>query len=412
MNRKFGILIAGGGMVGLTAALLLGRGEARERLDITLVDAGQKPSFSPDDEVSLRVSAIATGTASLLDQAGVWNAIAQARACPYRDMRVWDATGSEEGPETLRFDAAGFAVPQLGYIVENVLVQHALLEALGDSGVSIRYETRIRSVQKSGSRYAVEYGDGESAIPELIIAADGASSFVRNSAGITVKSRKYAQSAFVTHLQAERSHRHTAWQRFLADGPVALLPLADGRVSTVWTTTPAQAEALCAAPDDEVSASLTEATDRVLGKLSLAGPRGSFPLKSQHAERYVLAGLALAGDAAHTVHPLAGQGANLGLADAGCLAETIGAALAAGEHPGDLPALRRYERARTVANQTMLNVVDGLNRLFSNESTPLARVRGIGMALFNKSGPIREHAVEVALGIRGRRSGRGRDYVN
>ncbi len=400
MNREFDILIAGGGMVGLTIALSLLQGDANDQLRITVVDAGKKPSFSPGQEVSLRVSAIASGTASLLARLGAWDSIAEMRVCPYRDMKVWDAMGSVEGPETLRFDAADFAVPQLGFIVENVLIQDALLSLFDAANVSINFETPIRSVQKCGDRYVVEYGSGETMSPELLIGADGAASFVRNSAGITVRSWQFPQTAFVTHLQPELNHRNTAWQRFLANGPVALLPLHDGRVSTVWTTTPQQAEVLSNATDDQMAALLTDATDGVLGNLSASGPRGSFPLKSQHADRYVLDGLALVGDAAHAVHPLAGQGANLGLADARVLAAVIAEALAAGEHPGDLPILRRYERARKVANKSMLHFINGLNRLFSNESTPLARLRGAGMALFNRSGPIKEYAVQVALGIR------------
>jgi 2-octaprenylphenol hydroxylase len=400
MNREFDILIGGGGMVGLTIARLLAQGDAHEQLNITVVDAGKRPSFSPDQDVSLRVSAIASGTASLLDRAGAWERIAGTRACPYRDMKVWDATGSVEGPETLRFDAAEFAVPELGFIVENALIQDALLAVLDSTRVSINYETRIKSVKKCGERYVVEYGSGETMTPELLIGADGASSFIRNSACITVKSWKFSQSAFVTHLQPESSHRNTAWQRFLKNGPVALLPLSDGRVSTVWTTTPEQAEELSKMPEEQMAALLTDATDSVLGRLTASGPRGSFPLRSQHADRYVLEGLALAGDAAHAVHPLAGQGVNLGLADVSVLADVIAGALAAGEHPGDLPVLRRYERARKIANKSMQHFIDGLNRLFSNESKPLARLRGAGMALFNKSGPIREYAVQVALGLK------------
>jgi len=401
MNREFDILIGGGGMVGLTIALLLAQGDAHDQLRITVVDAGKRPSFSPDQDVSLRVSAIASGTASLLARMGIWDRITDARGCPFRDMIVWDAMGSAEGPETLRFDAAEFAVPELGFIIENILIQDALLAALDATNVSINYETRIKSVKKSGERYVVEYGSGETMTPELLIGADGASSFIRNSACITVKTWKYSQTAFVTHLQPELSHRNTAWQRFLKNGPVALLPLSDGRVSTVWTTTPEQAEELSTVPEEQMAALLTDATDGVLGNLTASGPRGSFPLKSQHAHRYVLEGLALLGDAAHAVHPLAGQGANLGMADARVLADVLAGALAAGEHPGDLPMLRRYERARKIANKSMLHFIDALNRLFSNESTALARLRGAGMALFNKSGPIKEYAVQVALGIRG-----------
>ena len=400
MKREFDVLIAGAGMVGLTVALLLARGDTNDQLNISVVDAGVVPEFTPGQDVSLRVSAISSGTASLLARIGAWNAIADARACPFRDMVVWDASGSVEGPETLRFEAAEFAVSQLGYIVENILLQDSLLAALDSTNVCMNFATAVKSVKKCEDRYIVEYGDGKTMTPELLIGADGASSLVRNSAAITVKTWKYTQSAFVTHLQPATSHRNTAWQRFHTDGPVALLPLDDGRVSTVWTTTPEQAEMLLEAPDPQLESLLTEATDNVLGRLMAAGPRASFPLKSQHADRYVLEGLALVGDAAHAVHPLAGQGANLGLADAEALAHVIGEALAANEHPGDLPILRRYERERKTANKTMLHFIDGLNRLFSNDSTPLARLRGSGMALFNRSGPIREHAVRVALGIR------------
>lgn len=400
MKRDFDILIVGGGMIGLATALSLAVNDSNGQLRISIIDAGKRPSFSPDEDVSLRVSAIASGTTSLLASLGAWSAIANSRACPYRDMRVWDAPGSVDGPESLHFDAAEFAVPQLGFIVENTLIQDALLAILDKTNVEIQYETPIRTLKKCASRYVVEYGDGETTTPEILIGADGASSFVRNSVGITVRSWKYPQAAFVTHLKPAKSHRNTAWQRFLPNGPVALLPLSDGRVSTVWTTTPEQSEELLNASGEQVAALLTDATDGVLGQLDAAGPSGSFPLKSQHANRYVLQGLALAGDAAHAVHPLAGQGANLGLADAKELAAVISQAVKAGEHPGDLPVLRRYERGRKVANKTMLHFIHGLNRLFSNESTPLARLRGAGMALFNKSGPIREFAVQVALGIK------------
>ena len=400
MKHEFDILVAGAGMVGLTIALLLAQGATSDQLNISLIDAGGKPEFTPGQDVSLRVSAISSGTASLLARIGAWSAIADTRLCPFRDMAVWDASGSVEGPETLHFEAAEFAVPQLGYIVENILLQASLLAELDATNVSMNFATPVNSVKKCGHRYVVEYGEGKTMRPELIIAADGAASSVRNSAGITVKAWKYTQSAFVTHLQPESSHRNTAWQRFDTNGPVALLPLDDGRVSTVWTTTPEQADILSNAPDQQMESLLTKATDSVLGMLTAAGPRASFPLKSQHADRYVLDGLALVGDAAHAVHPLAGQGANLGLADAEALAHVIGEALAANEHPGDLPILRRYERDRMAANKTMLHFIDGLNRLFSNDSMPLARLRGTGMALFNRSGPIREHAVRVALGIR------------
>ena len=400
MKHQFDIVIVGAGMVGLTLANLLAQSEQCGNLSITVIDAGKKPTFVPGSDVSLRVSAIASGSAELFAQIGVWDEIVSTRACPYQEMRVWDAAGNVEGPETLRFDAAEFAVPQLGFIVENVLIQVALLNNLQSSDVSVEFETPITSLNKVGERFEVELGNKTKLKPDLLIGADGAASFVRSNAGIGATSWLYSQTAFVTHLQPEQSHRNTAWQRFLKTGPVGLLPLADGRVSTVWSTTAAQAAEALKASDEQLSALLTEATDNVLGQLKPTGPRGSFPLKAQHADHYVLAGLALVGDAAHAVHPLAGQGANLGLADAETLASVISDALAANENPGDLPLLRNYERARKGANKTMLHFIDGLNRLFSNDSTSLARLRGTGMRLFNSSGPLRARAVQVALGIR------------
>lgn len=400
MKRQFDIVIVGAGMVGLTLANLLAQSERHDALNILLIDAGKKPAFAADRDVSLRVSAIASGSTELLARIGVWDDIVNTRACPYRNMRVWDAPGNVEGPETLCFDAAEFAIPQLGFIVENVLIQGALLKHLESSAVTVRFETPITSLNKVGDRYEVELAGGELLASDLLIGADGAASFVRTSAAIGITAWQYSQTAFVTHLQPEKSHCNTAWQRFLKTGPIGLLPLIDGRVSTVWSTTAAQAAAALDASDEQLQVMLTNATDNVLGKLTPSGPRGSFPLKAQHADQYVLPGLALVGDAAHAVHPLAGQGANLGLADAETLVSVITAALAANENPGDLPTLRKYERARKGANQTMLHFIDGLNRLFSNDSTSLARLRGTGMRLFNRSGPIRERAVQVALGIR------------
>jgi len=400
VKHQFDIVIVGAGMVGLTLANLLAQNEQCDNLNITVVDAGKKPAFAADADVSLRVSAIASGSAELFARLGVWDEIVNARACPYQDMRVWDAAGNVEGPETLCFDAAEFAVPQLGFIVENVLIQVALLNKLETSAVAIKFETPITSMNKVGERFEVELADGQKLEPDLLIGADGAASFVRKNAGIGITSWLYSQSAFVTHLQPEISHRNTAWQRFLRTGPVGLLPLADGRVSTVWSTTAGQATEALNASDEQLQVMLTEATDNVLGKLQPSGPRGSFPLKAQHADHYVLAGLALVGDAAHAVHPLAGQGANLGLADAETLATAIADALNANENPGDLPLLRNYERARKGANNTMLHFIDAINRLFSNDSTSLARLRGTGMRIFNSSGPLRAHAVQVALGIR------------
>jgi 2-octaprenylphenol hydroxylase len=397
MNRSHDIVIVGAGMVGLAAANLMAN---NRQLRITVIDAGSRPAFDPGEDYALRVSAIAPGSVDILDKTGAWKQIAATRVSPYRDMKVWDAAGNVEGPETLTFDAAEFAVPQLGFIVENRLIRHALLNRLEQTPANIRFDSPITAVARDGHRFTVELESGERLEPELLVGADGARSLVRGNAGIAVTSWPHAQKAFVTCLSPELDHRHTAWQRFLEDGPIGLLPLADGRVSIVWSTTPDKAEEAQAMTDAELTELLTRITDGVLGELTPAGPRGAFPLQSQHAAEYVQDGLALVGDAAHTVHPLAGQGVNLGFADAFELANVVKAALDADENPGDLPSLRKYERARRGANRTMLRFVDGLNKLFSNDSTPLSRLRGVGMYLFNHSGPIRSRAVQTALGIR------------
>lgn len=399
MNRPLDIVIVGAGITGLAVAVLLAQSRYRNRIRVTIVDAGKKPVFDKAEDVSLRVSAIASGSAEFFSSIDVWQEIVSERACPYRDMRVWDSLGYAEGPDALRFEAAEFAVSELGFIVENSLIQHALLQKLDAMNQAVSFETPIRDIAPSDHRFSVGFADGSTLTADLIVGADGAGSFVRKSADISIDAWAYPQSAFVTHLRPEKSHKHTAWQRFLRSGPVALLPLADGRVSVVWSTTPEQADQAIAASDDDLAEMLGDATDRVLGRLVPEGPRGSFPLKAQHAGRYVLPGLALIGDAAHAVHPLAGQGANLGLADAAKLVSVIDEAIGNDEHPGDLRVLRRYERARKGANQTMLYFIDSLNRLFSSESDSVAKLRGSGMRLFNLSGPIRDRAVQVALGL-------------
>jgi 2-octaprenylphenol hydroxylase len=381
VNRRYDILIVGGGITGLTAAALLAQGGHAEELNITLADAGPRVRHNVSDDVALRVSAIATGSAELLESIGAWQHVVDTRACAYEQMRVWDESSIASSSAALRFEAAEFAVKQLGFIVENVLIQHSLLNVLDQLDVTLDFETKVESLDA-----------------DLVIGADGARSFVRESAGIRTRDFPYGQMAFVTHLRPEKPHCATAWQRFLGDGPLGMLPLADGRISVVWSTTAESAERAMAASDEELGAMLAEASDYVLGELEVAGPRGAFPLVARHAEHYVQRGLALIGDAAHTIHPLAGQGANLGLQDAARLAATINDALENGEHPGDKPVLRRYERARKGENATMMHFMTGLNRLFASDSSLVREIRVLGMRLFNRSGPIRDRVVKVALG--------------
>ena len=398
MKQRYDVVIVGGGMTGLTAAALLSHGSCADALRITVVDAAARPRFDPAADVALRVSAIAAGSADLFDSIGAWDRILGTRACPYEHMRVWDGADDPDAPSTLRFDADEFAIRQLGFIVENLLIQDSILRVLDRTDVSLRFDAPIQAIDGNGQSYRLWLEDGRELEADLLVGADGARSFVRESAGIAVMRRPYAQTAFVTHLQPQQPHGATARQRFLEDGPLGMLPLADGRISVVWSTTPEIARQAMNADEAELGALLTEASDEVLGELTAAGPRGTFPLCAQHARNYVLPRLALIGDAAHAVHPLAGQGANLGLADASALSTVIEEAIRKGEHPGDRPVLRRYERARKGANATMLHLMTGLNQLFAATSPTLGELRRAGMRLFNVSGPLRERAVRVALG--------------
>ncbi len=400
MNKQFDVVIVGAGVTGLTVAALLAQSEHSDRLRVKIIDAAPRPCHRMEDDVALRVSAIATGTAELLDSIGAWSHVSTTRVSAYECMRVWDESGTVDGAATLRFDAAEFAVPQLGFIVENVLMQHAILEVLDNTETELVFDSPISSLQQNGQRYRVELQSGRLLDADLVIGADGTRSFVRESVGIKTRDFRYGQTAFVTHLRPEKPHRYTAWQRFLQDGPLGILPLRDGRVSVVWSTHEALADRVVAASDEDLGEILSDASDFVLGELKVAGPRGAFPLCARHAQQYVMPGVALIGDAAHAVHPLAGQGANLGLQDAAALARVISQALGSGEHPGDRPVLRRYERARKGENATMLHFITGLNRLFATNSALIRELRVTGMRLFNYSGPIRDHAVRVALGVR------------
>ena len=393
MERRCDIAVVGAGMVGATLAALL----ARSGLSVALIEAAPPRLDWPEGSVDLRVSALTAASERILSDVGAWPRIVDLGVSPFHEMHVWDA----EGPGEIHFDSAGLGEPRLGHIVENRVLVRALVEGLRESeGVKLHF-ARLERLACGEDEVRLGLSDGAEIVSRLVVGADGASSRARVLGGIEVRGWDYDQRAVVTTVATELPHRRTAWQRFLPDGPLAFLPLRDGRCSIVWSTAPAHAESLLAADDAAFLDELTRAFDARLGRVLECGPRAAFPLRLQHAPRYVAPRLALIGDAAHTIHPLAGQGANLGLLDAAALAEVVGDAVSSGRDVGALATLRRYERWRKGDNLATMMAMDGFKRLFGSALPPLRWARNAGLRLTDSVPPAKNLIMEYAMGLRG-----------
>lgn len=388
MKRDFDIAVVGAGPVGAAAAL----GLARLDYSVVLVDAGepQRPPAA-DEPHDLRVFAVSPGSSAVLDRLGAWDGIEANRISPYRHMRVWDAHGRTE------FDAADVAAPQLGHIIENRVIQGALHECLAGAGIDWRAGETLERLNLSPDGATLGLSGGGRLRARLVIAADGARSPTRELAGLSVTEHPHRQVALVAHVKSDKPHGETAYQRFLETGPLALLPLSDGRSSIVWSTTESEADRLRGLERAEFDRELTLTSDGILGNLRRDTDLASFPLCSRHAPAYIAERLVLVGDAAHTVHPLAGLGMNLGLRDVRELIDVLERARVFDHDPGERAVLRRYERARKPDNALMLRALDGINRLFRSEVPGLDVARGWGMSLFDRSGPIKREIIRRAI---------------
>jgi 2-octaprenyl-3-methyl-6-methoxy-1,4-benzoquinol hydroxylase/2-octaprenylphenol hydroxylase len=404
-HSDYDVLIVGGGVAGLACACLLKRllRNRRTPVCIGVLEAQAPRSLDAAAETGLRVFAIAAAGRAILEASGAWQTLQAARAAPFERMRVWQSDSTPFGAGSIGFDAADSGAAALGYIVEHDWLRLGLWSALASpAGGVVTLITHSAPVALAAETDAVtvELQDGTHLRARLLVGADGADSWVRAQLQLPTTGRAYGQSAVVAHVESERPHQRTAWQCFTRSGPVALLPLADGRSSVVWSCFEAEASELAALSNDDFSARLTAATGGVLGNLRVTTPRLALPLAARHTHRYTGERFALIGDAAHQVHPLAGQGINLGLQDAAVLAETLATHLL-DKHladPGDALVLRRYERRRKGPNLLTMAAMEGLHRVFTSDSATLTRLATAGLGAVDRLPVIKHLLAEQAAG--------------
>jgi 2-octaprenylphenol hydroxylase len=390
-KKEFDVVIAGGGLVGLSLAAVLGKAD----FQVAVLEARQADFDWPQGSVDLRVYAITRASQSLFVDADVWPAV-QAKAAPFREMRVWDAGGRGD----IHFDSAELGEPYLGHILESRIIEKALLDVVTDlPSVDLFCPARAKGFEEQGNRQQVELQDGRVLGAKLLVGADGKDSAVRGYAGIHAKASDYGQQALVAVVSTQYPHADTAWQRFLPTGPLAFLPLSDGRCSIVWSADSVEARRLMELDDADFCAALGKAFDHRLGEVLDCGERLLFPLRRQYADRYVAARLALVGDASHVVHPLAGQGVNLGLKDVRELSDTLEQARAKERDIGSMLVLRRYERARKGDNLAMMLVMDGFKHLFGSRVAPLRWARNLGLNLVDAAPPLKNQIMRIAMGL-------------
>lgn len=406
-SRRADAAIVGGGVVGAACALAL----AQHGLQVTLIEHAEPPAWSAA-EPDLRVYAFAPDNAALFESLGVWRAVRDARAQPYQRMRVWDAAGGDE----LRFDADAFAVKQLGWIIEHALLQDRLWAALRTSNVTVRCPARVVALEQDEDSATLELDDGLRVEARIAIAADGGRSTLRELAGIATKTEDYGQRGVVGYVATERAHEDTAWQRFLPTGPLAFLPCApwpgmpdasshawlqaSPHVSSiVWTLPDAEAERVIALEDAAFAEEITRAFASRLGSVHPLTKRIAFPLRRQLADAYVAGRVLAIGDAAHVVHPLAGQGVNLGLRDVSALRDAVVSAQSSRADWAAPHRLARWARARRSDATASAYAFSAINRAFSNDDLATTLLRGPVLGLVGKLAPLNRALWRHAAGV-------------
>jgi 2-polyprenylphenol 6-hydroxylase len=407
MTDVFDVLIVGGGPVGACIGALLARGAGQggaTSFRVGILEPNRPRMPASDAPIDPRVVAVSRSSERILQAAGAWERVGAMgplvpRLTPYGRMRIWHENVAPRSPGALVFDAADVGEPNLGYIVENRVLQAALLDTFAEAGGVID-AAQLVSLQIGADSVSVETSGGKLAA-RLVVGADGAQSSVRQAVGLTADASGYRQTAIVATVGTERSHEKTAWQRFMRNGTLAFLPLADGTSSIVWSADDHVAAVLLGASPADFAAELDRASDGALGATRLVSERASFPLRRLAAHHYVAQRVALIGDAAHVVHPLAGQGVNLGLLDAAALAQLLLDARHEREDPGALRVLRHYERWRKSEVAFMSTAIDGFDRFLAHGRGPLSKLAQRGLGLVNRSQELKRLFIARALGTGG-----------
>lgn len=392
MTRKsFDAVVVGAGIVGGTLAAML----AQCGHNVAIVEPKLPEVFSPESDFELRVSAISRASQRALNKVGAWERVLKKRAHAYEVMQVWDAGGHGQ----IRFDASDVGESDLGHIVENNVIQSSLIEVLQESpNVTLFCPSRIESLQGTeNGQQRVTLDTGEELLTALLVGADGANSTVRMLAGLSVERNDYGQKGLVCVVKTEQHHQDTAWQRFLVTGPLAFLPLDKGYSSIVWTLPSDRADYHLRQSDDEFKRALSDAFEYHLGAVTEAGARAAFPLVGSQASAYIAQGVALVGDSAHTIHPLAGQGVNLGIKDAVALGEIL-SPLSVREWSSH-KRLRQYERSRKGDDLLTMKVMEGFKILFGHDAAVVKVARNTGLNIFNSMPILKQQVMRSAMGL-------------
>ncbi|MFN2328251.1 MAG: UbiH/UbiF/VisC/COQ6 family ubiquinone biosynthesis hydroxylase [Chromatocurvus sp.] len=397
----YDVLVVGAGIAGSALAVAL----SGQGLRIALVEARELP-VDPGparpglDGFDVRVSALTQGSIDLLKRFAAWPAIEAYRVCAYRHMTVWDA----EGTGRIDFDSAEMNLPALGTLVENGAVTRALADRVRRApDIEVLAPRRLEQAQRSADGVVVTLDDGTRCAASLTVGADGALSPLRDLLNFATREWSYGQSAIVATVETERYHADTAWQRFLCTGPLALLPLPDSAdrhyCSIVWSLDDDAVDPVMALSDADFCVALGEAAEHCLGDILASSPRAAFPLRQRHAINYVESGVALVADAAHTIHPLAGQGINLGLADVDELARVVLEARQRGLPLGALSVLQRYQRRRKGSNLAMMAAMDGFRHLFGSRRLPARWLRNVGLRQVDGLPALKKRLMRQAMGL-------------